>query len=124
MKIAGVGIDLVNLPRIRKFLKTHARSRLSRLLSPSERQEFRKIISSKLFAKIFTAKEAYFKTLGESWMGLEGFASMEVCFLPGDRFKIQLVDGPLRKKGARQAEGCYFGFGNFLGAQVIRHIGK
>ena len=120
MRIAGVGIDLVNLPRIRKFLKAHAPRRISRFLSPAEQTQFKKKIPSKLFAKIFTAKEAYFKTLGESWMGLEGFASMEVRLLPGDRFTVQLVDGALGRKGSRPAEGCHFGFGNFLGAQIIR----
>ena len=120
MKIAGVGIDLVNLPRIHKFLKTHSRARLSRLLAPSEQRKFRKKISSTDFAKIFTAKEAYFKTLGESWLGLEGFASMEVRVLPGERFAVRLVDGRLKKKGVRQAAGCYFSFGKFLGAQIIR----
>ena len=119
--VAGVGIDLVDLLKIQKFLYAHYTTRARRLLAPSERKRFKsRRIPSQTFAKLFTAKEAFFKSLGESWMGLEGFASMEVRFLPGDRFMIRVAGGPLAKKGPRQAEGCFFSFGKYVGAQVIR----
>ena len=113
-KISGVGIDLVDLKRIREFLRIHAAAKTRRLLSPLEQKYFQSRKRSPLvFAKFFTAKEAFFKTLGKAWLGLEGFAEMEVQFLSADRFKIRHLQGA-------QAEGSFFSFSHYVGAQVIR----
>ncbi len=123
--LAGIGIDLIDLSRIKAFVKNHSAKRLSRLLSASEQARFKKKkISALVLAKLFTAKEAYFKTLGEGWMGLDGFACMEVRLLSPDRFAVSVVDGPLAKKGPRPAEGCFFDFANCVGAQVMRWEAK
>jgi phosphopantetheine--protein transferase-like protein len=113
--VSGVGIDLISVPRIRQFLKTHAASKTARLLSPLEQKQFKSRKKSPLiFAKFFTAKEAFFKSLDKAWLGLEGFGAMEVRLLPAGRFKIRLLDG------GGEAEGCFFSFGHYVGAQVIR----
>ena len=117
--LAGVGLDLVSLPRIRKFLKTHPAARVRRLLSPAEQKRYKKI-SPLVFARIFTAKEAFFKSLGASWFGLQGFASMEVSILSKDHFQIRIVDGPLVCHASEEAEGSFFEFKDHVGAQVIR----
>lgn len=117
--LAGVGLDLVSVPRIRKFLKAHSDARVRRLLSPAEQKRYKKI-SPLVFAKLFTAKEAFFKSLGASWFGLQGFASMEVSFLSQDRFQIRIVDGPLARHAPEKAAGSFFEFKDHVGAQVIR----
>jgi phosphopantetheine--protein transferase-like protein len=117
--VAGVGLDLVSIPRIRKFLKAHSAARVRRLLSPAEQKKYKKI-SPLIFAKLFTAKEAFFKSLGASWFGLQGFASMEVSLLSQDRFQIRIVEGPLACHASEKAEGSFFEFKDHVGAQVIR----
>ena len=115
--LVGVGIDLVDLTRIQKFLKKNGNKAASRLLAESEKKSFQ---SSKnnpiLFAKLFAAKEAYFKATGSSWMGLEGFQAIEVRCFPRDRFEVQSsILGPRKGK----ADGRFFRHQKLMGAQVI-----
>ncbi len=120
MNLAGLGIDLIDLDRVRKFLKTHSHQKISRLLSAQEKKVFkRRRFSALLFAKFFAAKEAYFKTLNEAWMGMEGFASMDVKLRNTNTFQVKLISGALGRKGSRPAEGCFFYFSHYVGAQVI-----
>ena len=107
-KLRGVGIDLVSLPRARRFVKDHGAraARLAGKKSPT--------LSAVEFARIFAAKEAYFKALGLSWMGLEGFESIKVKSSPRDHFQVQstLFKGP-------EASGTFFSGREWAGAQVI-----
>lgn len=115
-KVKGIGIDLVSVPRVRKILKHHRAKTLKRLLTPSERKHFsRKSLSPAAFAKLFAAKEAFFKAVGRSWMGLEGFGAIEIKGFPRGRFqaKSSAYSGPWR------AEGRFFGTRELAGAQVI-----
>lgn len=121
MKIYGVGVDLVNVARVRRFLDRHSSKKISRLLSPAEKKRYQKRkLSAPAFAKLFAAKEAFFKTLGMPWMGLEGFSCMEVKPASGGTFSVKAVSGPFAEKTPRSAQGCFFRAGNLLGAQVIR----
>lgn len=116
MKLAGVGIDILKMTRIRRFVRQHSSQRLCRLLSPSEQKRFgRKKISPQILAKIFTAKEAFFKTLNRPWMGLEGFQAMSVRFKKAGTFEI-VMEAP---QAGLQAQGSFFRAGNLCGAQVI-----
>ena len=120
IKLAGIGIDLVNLLRIRKFVRQHSSNNLRRLLSVSEQRRFgKKKISPQTFAKIFTAKEAFFKTLNRPWMGLQGFHAMSVVFKKADTFEISM-NAALNSKRPLRADGCFFCTGNLWGAQVVR----
>ena len=117
MKLAGIGIDLINPRRIRQLVRRASSKQLHRLLSPSERKRFsKKKISPQALTKIFTAKEAFFKTLNQSWMGPEGFQTMSVRFKNRKAFEIFLDNtaAPIH------AEGCFFNAGHLCGAQVIR----
>lgn len=116
--LGGIGIDLVNLRRIRQFVRQYSSRQLCRLLSPSERKRFgRKKISPQTLAKIFTAKEAFFKTLNRSWMGLEGFQAMDVIFKKSNGFEISTINFP---KHRLKAQGSFFSAGHLRGAQVVR----
>ena len=110
----GVGIDLILLSRAREFLREY-RPHLGRLLSDQEKKVWlRKRISARNFARLFAAKEAFFKALGRSWMGLEGLASMEVGFLSGERFRAHLADEKTFCGG-----GSFFETSGYIGAQVV-----
>ena len=114
----GVGIDLINLSRIKRFIKENSASDLRRLLTPRESLSYgsRKLSVMQL-AKMLAAKEAFFKACGCSWMGLEGFSSIEVKCLPQSRFRVKSTNSKFYA-GAEGA-GCFFRSENLIGAQVI-----
>ena len=117
MRLSGVGVDLVDLGRVSRFLKTHGKKSAGRVLTPGERAKWKKTsLSPVFFAKMFAAKEAFFKALGRAWMGDGGFLTMEVNCLPGKKFRVRALDG---KKNAPEAEGTFFHRDGWLGAQVI-----
>src|SRR5438874_124528 len=100
MRLRGIGIDLVSVPRMRRFLKEHGKKAV-RLLDPA--QSSRKVSAAHL-ARIFAAKEAFFKALGRSWMGMEGFKDIQVQGSPQGAFRVQC---PFLPKGA-QVSGRFF----------------
>ena len=109
----GIGVDLVDLRRVRRFLQDHPKS-FFRLLSPVEKKLWSARKPTALdFARLFAAKEAFFKALGGSWMGLEGFERFEVSCSRRSRFTVQSL--PSGKCG----EGRFFRVPNAVGAEVI-----
>ena len=118
MRLAGLGVDVMALSRAGKFLKGNRAKTLQRLLTPSERKQIgRKKLTPLLFSKFFTAKEAFFKALGASWMGLAGFRSLDVRLLPHEKFRVRSL-APRRGK-PREGSGCYFRREALVGAQVV-----
>lgn len=90
-----LGVDLLEWKKAGAFYEAH-REKLSRFLFPTEASF---VLASKRphesFAMILSAKEAVFKALGVSWMGLSGFRSIQI--LPEDgRFFFRLK-GELKK---------------------------
>ncbi len=114
LRISGIGIDLVDLNRAGRFLKEHRATSLNRLFFPSERKFIQNKPSVSSFAKAFAAKEAFFKALGLSWMGLEGFKKIKLKILPNDRFTASSVS-PKKIQG----QGRFFESRKWVGAQVI-----
>ncbi len=118
VKLRGVGIDLVSVERARKLLQDHRSKVFQRLLTSSERKKFRaRGLSPKVFAKWFAAKEAFFKAVGDSWMGLEGFGAIEIKGFARDRFQVQ--SHSLIGRSWKKAEGRFFETKEFVGAQVV-----
>jgi phosphopantetheine--protein transferase-like protein len=113
--LAGLGIDLISLRRVQRFLKDHSLNTVRRLFSPLEIKKRGKI-SPLYFAKMFAAKEAFFKALGTSVMGIEGFRKIAVTLLEKDRFNVQMSLSPGRNT---EAQGSFFRCGDFVGAQVL-----
>ena len=70
-----------------------------------------------LFAKLLAAKEAFFKALGGSWMGLEGFQSIEIRLEAHNHFRVQSSLSGFRPP--MKAEGQFFQDRERVGAQVI-----
>src|SRR3989338_6033986 len=89
-RLQGIGIDLLSLSRARRLIRSHNRRIRESLLTPGEQKDFLgKQLPAVEFAKKFTAKEAFFKALGISWMGVEGFGQIEVKSLPNSQFRVK-----------------------------------
>lgn len=121
MRVVGLGIDLIAISRARQFLKEHRQKAMDRLLTHSEKKQLRrKSLSALQFSKMFTAKEAFFKATGESGMGLEGFGSLEVKFLPHKKFQVRSLNSKRRSHSKPQrVVGSFFQDKVFVGAQVV-----
>lgn len=113
MRLRGIGIDLVSVPRMQRFVKEHGRKAVQ-LLDSTRRKSSSKISVLRL-ARLFAAKEAFFKALGRSWMGLEGFRDIEVQSSPQGTFRVKY---PFLPEGA-QVSGRFFSGDRWAGAQVI-----
>ena len=91
-----LGVDMLEWKKAKAFYRAHHEN-LSRFLNPTETvfvQTSRKPHES--LAMLLSAKEAVFKALGVSWMGLSGFRSIQI--LPGkNNFSFRLK-GALKKK--------------------------
>jgi phosphopantetheine--protein transferase-like protein len=87
-----LGVDMLEWKKAEAFYKTH-REDLDTFLSSTEAafvQTSRKPYES--LALILSAKEAVFKALGLSWMGLSGFRSIQI--VPGKTgFSFRLKRG-------------------------------
>lgn len=73
--ILGIGCDICDIRRIEKLLNTEEKF-LKRVFTPSERERLQKRVESAAgFAKVFAAKEALVKALGDStnisWQDIE-----------------------------------------------------
>ena len=113
-----IGIDLISLVRVKRFMKGNKVSRLKTLLSPQELKSSSRLSAANL-AKMFAAKEAFFKAADLPWMGLEGFAGIEVKYLPQGRFRVKFTNS--QHASGSEGTGCFFRTGNLVGAQVILH---
>ena len=89
-----IGIDILEWKKAGGFYHEH-RLQLGALLHPQELafvQGSRK--PPQAFAQVFSAKEAVFKALGASWMGVSGFREVEI--FPKKNFSFRLK-GALKK---------------------------
>ncbi len=107
----------MRLSRARQFLKQNGVESVMRLFSKSEIAALRgKRLTPHTFAKLFSAKEAFFKATGGSWMGMEGFSGIEVKCLSRDRFKVHSYAG---KQVRGKAEGNFLRGRGWIGARLI-----
>ena len=96
----SVGVDMLEWKKARAFYKAH-REKLATFLCPAETgyvQSSHRPYES--LAMILSAKEAVFKAIGVSWMGISGFERIQI--LPGkNRFSFRLK-GIFSKKFSRK----------------------
>ncbi len=115
--LKGVGVDLMRISRAREFLRQNKTDSVLRLFSKAEISALRgKRLTPDLFAKFFSAKEAFFKANGGAWMGLEGFSDIEVRCMAGGRFKVHSFAG---KEIKGKAEGNFFRGRGWVGARLV-----
>ena len=120
-KLQGIGIDILGKKRVDELFLKHSQSDFQRLFPQSEKSKVslkHKKISQREFARQFVAKEAFFKALGGSWMGLEGFAAMELSYESDNQFTIQTLPSGKTEHSIR-ANGTFFDSKDWVGAQVI-----
>lgn len=106
-----MGIDLVSTARMRRFVQEHGKKAAELLSSTSSKRS----LSVNHLARLFAAKEAVFKALGRSWMGMEGFRDIKVQGSNGQSFSVQC---PFLPPGV-MAAGSFFEGDGWAGAQVI-----
>jgi holo-[acyl-carrier protein] synthase len=89
--ILGTGIDLAEVPRIRKSIERYGERFLSRIYTETERAYVeRKANKYERYAARFAAKEAGMKALGTGWRGGVIWHDFEVVNLPSGRPTLRL----------------------------------
>ena len=89
-----LGVDILELKKAAVFYTRH-RDRLGTLLNPNELDYVKTSAKpQEAFALLLSAKEAVFKALGESFMGISGF--LDIQLFPQKEFSFQLK-GRLKK---------------------------
>lgn len=89
--IAGIGIDMVNIPRFAELMERRGDAAVARFYAPAEAERCRASRSPvESFAARFAAKEAFFKALGTGW-GLGGrWTEVEVASAPSGAPSLRL----------------------------------
>ena len=84
--IAGIGIDVAEVDRIREAIERHGRRFIERIYTPSEIAYVeRKANRFERYAARFAAKEAGMKAIGTGWSHGVRWRDIEVCRQPGGR---------------------------------------
>jgi holo-[acyl-carrier protein] synthase len=99
-RILGLGLDLVELERLRAVLARHRDRFLERVCRPGEvgpRGDGDAMVQH--VGGLFAAKEAVLKALGTGWGAGAGFRDVEVVRQPGLGPAIRLHGGALRRAG-------------------------
>jgi len=100
------------------FLKRHRQDFSGRLLTKSERALWqRKKYAVEWFAKFFAAKEAFFKTGNNAWMGVEGFRAIEIVPMRNNDFTVRAA-ARFNGRGAK-SYGRFLGNKKWIGAFVV-----
>ena len=105
-QIAGVGIDIVDIPRFRRTIERHGPAFINRIFLPSER----KYCSAKPspwihFAGRFAAKEAVAKAFGTGIGKEVGWLDMEIVS-PKNRAPEVSLSARLRRLAGRRGIGA------------------
>ncbi|HEX6368735.1 MAG TPA: holo-ACP synthase [Longimicrobium sp.] len=89
--IAGIGVDLVSIPRFAQLMERRGEAAVARFFTAGEAERCRASKSAlESFAGRFAAKEAFFKALGTGW-GLGGrWTEVEVVSAPSGAPSLRL----------------------------------
>jgi holo-[acyl-carrier protein] synthase len=99
--IAGTGIDLCEVPRIRKSIERFGQRFIDRIYTPREIAYVeRKANKYERYAARFAAKEAGMKAIGTGWRGGITWHDFEVTNLPSGR-PVLALHGVAEKVAAR-----------------------
>ncbi|HEX6040731.1 holo-ACP synthase [Longimicrobium sp.] len=106
--IAGIGMDLVNIPRFAELMERRGPAALRRFFTEAEVERCRQSKSApESFAARFAAKEAFFKALGTGW-GLGGrWTEVEVVSAPSGAPGIQLTGRAAEAAAERGVRGIH-----------------
>ncbi|MBU1004143.1 MAG: holo-[acyl-carrier-protein] synthase [Proteobacteria bacterium] len=94
--IIGLGLDIVEIDRIRQSLERFGERFLSRILTPAEIETLRGD-RVRYLAVRFAAKEAASKALGTGIAQGVGFQGMEILNLPSGKPELTFSDGAAQR---------------------------
>ncbi len=99
--IVGLGVDIVELGRIRDVLERHGERFLQRILTADERR-YCALHRDQVphVAARFAAKEAALKALGTGWSGGIHWTDVEVVREPSGKPTLALHGEALKRQGA------------------------
>ena len=118
IRIQGVGVDLIDKKRVQKLLQRNPGRAFRALFTKLETKKI-KFKNARQFARLFAAKEAFFKAVGAAWLGLENFSKIEVrCFTKGS-FQVESTVYNVSSRHEVFANGQFFECGTWVGAQVV-----
>jgi len=96
-RIVGVGVDIVEVDRVRRLIVRHGERFLRRVFTDQEVQYCQRAVhSAQRFATRFAAKEAVLKALGVGWQKGVSFREVEV--------RINKLGAPSVELGGRALE--------------------
>jgi len=90
VSVLGVGIDIVELPRIARLHARHGEAFERRFCRPGERLERQGEALVQHLGGLFAAKEAVLKALGTGWAQGLGLLQVEVVRRPGGAPDVRL----------------------------------
>ncbi len=90
MSVVGLGLDVVDLARIRRLYERHGERFTSRICNPGEIQPRRGDALIEHLGGLFAAKEAMLKALGTGWAQGLSLRMVEVTREPGGAPGIRL----------------------------------
>ncbi len=89
--IAGTGVDIIEIERIRQSMEKHGKDFLDRLFTSGEISYCSsKSDPSRHYAARFAAKEAYFKAIGTGWTNGISWKDVEVRNLPSGKPELEI----------------------------------
>ena len=102
MEVLGLGVDVVEIPRIRAAIARHGDRFLRKVFTPAETAYCRlKRDSGPSFAARWAAKEAVAKAYGHGWEGLWWLNLVEVTREASGKPGIRLLAGLERAQAGR-----------------------
>lgn len=92
--IHGIGVDVIEIARIRRMREKHGQAFLDKCFTPAETEYcLRKSNPDESLAARFAAKEAVMKALGSGWGQGVAFANVEVVPANGGAPEVRLHGG-------------------------------
>ena len=125
MRIAGTGIDLVEVARIAETVERHGDRFLRRVFTPSETEYCRSCgVPARHFAARFAAKEAVLKLLGTGWSRGIGWRDVEVVRGPEGEPGIHLSGGAARRAKDLGIVKLHVSISHTAGHAIAQAIGE
>ncbi len=98
--IAGIGVDVVEIGRLRRVMERQAERFANRVFTPAEQEYCRQHRDpAPSFAARFAAKEAAFKALGTGWAKGVTWLDVEVCRVKNEA-PVLLLSGEAQRRAA------------------------
>lgn len=119
--VVGIGIDIIEVARVRGVFERHGDRFLRRIYAPAEIEAERGNRDQYLAAR-FAAKEAAFKALGTGWSQGVRWADVEVRNLPSGQPVLHLFGGALQRAwdlGATHSHISITHTAEYAAAQVV-----